>query len=183
MMAKRTCASPIRSRLSRQSLSDVIARGASGQVRVPHGCEKFCRRSHEPAPLRTSGRAASGPNRANRPSRRYLPARPQRWQSMRTTLRGNSPSEREWSWCSRARSRCSRRTSRPRDRRLSDRHCLANVDNRDNIDVVPEVELRDKRVDDLRVVGLDQAVAGGPREVLHKSLDTQGIRPAATALL
>jgi hypothetical protein len=50
-----------------------------------------------------------------------------------------------------------------RDRRLSERHYLANVDHRDNIDVVPEVELRDKRVDDLRVVGLDQAVAGGPR--------------------
>src|SRR5271155_4342988 len=68
-----------------------------------------------------------------------------------------------------------RRTPRPRDRRLSERHCLANVDNRDNIDVVPEVELRDKRGDDLRVVGLDQAVAGGPREVLHKSLDTQAL--------
>ena len=68
-----------------------------------------------------------------------------------------------------------RRTPRPRDRRLSESHCLANVDNRDNIDVVPEGELRDKRVDDLRVVGLDQAVAGGPREVLHKSLDTQAL--------
>jgi hypothetical protein len=41
------------------------------------------------------GRAMSAPNRASRPVQAIVPARAQRSHSMRTTARGNSPSERE----------------------------------------------------------------------------------------
>jgi hypothetical protein len=72
-----------------------LADGGAGQVREP-------RRIGERSPDRTTlGRRADRaglfrpPNRATSPSRRWLPARPQRSQSMRTMSKGNWPSKRE----------------------------------------------------------------------------------------
>jgi hypothetical protein len=45
--------------------------------------------------MRTSGKAAYGPNRATRMSRRWLPARSQRSQSIRTTVEENSANHHE----------------------------------------------------------------------------------------
>src|SRR5271167_2396141 len=62
----------------------------------------------------------------------------------------------------------------PSERRPSDRHRLADVDNWDNIDVVPKSELRDERGDDLGIAGFNQDVTAVD-QVRHERVDRQAL--------